>query len=301
MRVIGLMAARDEADLIESVIKHVRPFLDELYVWDDDSVDGTWDIVRNLPSVNFSIRRKDVPAAKIEAGPPYVRLSYLNDLVKERFDYHNENVWVVRLDADCYFVNKNPMSLCWEAEELGYTHRRRLCVNLVRHPHEGWDGADTWPQWHTDLRKILRWAQIENGGGALAWKVTDKTKWGSSRLPWPRGLGPGDPVGDSPGTIVVDKNIPIIEHVGKRSPSWFMWRHRTRQCEVPIEESMKRANRAWYNNFRVFPWFGKDSIDDLLWMWNELYPKATKGELLRFYRGLGILYKHIELPPRRDL
>ena len=44
MKIVGLMAIKDEADLIPEVLPHISERVDDILIYDDGSQDNTWDM-----------------------------------------------------------------------------------------------------------------------------------------------------------------------------------------------------------------------------------------------------------------
>lgn len=92
----GLMVVRDEADIIAQTLNHLLGWIDDVFVLDLGSDDGTWETV-----LEFS--RKDKRIVPLERIPYKFNESirgYLFNQVRKTF---KEGDWVLRLDADEFY------------------------------------------------------------------------------------------------------------------------------------------------------------------------------------------------------
>ena len=92
----GIMAVRDEGDIIAQVLAHVMSWLDSLLVYDTGSRDGTWEIVRELAA-----RDRRVVAM---GGEPVVFQNGLRAMIFDRARAsYRDGDWVARLDGDEFY------------------------------------------------------------------------------------------------------------------------------------------------------------------------------------------------------
>jgi hypothetical protein len=94
VKVTGITMVKDEADVIEGVIRHMSTQVDSIYVYDHMSTDGTWDILDRLGFdfgfVNvFSMRHSE---------PGYYQSKMMTELAD--FAWANGADWIVPFDAD---------------------------------------------------------------------------------------------------------------------------------------------------------------------------------------------------------
>ena len=99
MDIHGITIVRDEADVIEQSLRAATAWCDHIYVLDNGSTDGTWEIVQGLAESHEEI----VPYKQWD-GP------YSESLCGEVFRYFrpdrgNPGDWWCRLDADEFYID----------------------------------------------------------------------------------------------------------------------------------------------------------------------------------------------------
>jgi hypothetical protein len=99
MAIFGSLVIKNEADrYLEACLRHMRPFLDDLFVWDDQSDDASVEIASEYGRV--VVRPDDVPAW-IEHEGNY-RFAAWQEF--ERTISPEEGDWVLSFDADEFLV-----------------------------------------------------------------------------------------------------------------------------------------------------------------------------------------------------
>ena len=91
MTVVGVTMVRDEADVIEHVIRHMTTQVDAIIVMDNRSVDGTTDILHSLESDTIAI--VDDPTVGYEQSKKMTTLAHTAR------DWYEAD-WIVPFDAD---------------------------------------------------------------------------------------------------------------------------------------------------------------------------------------------------------
>lgn len=101
MTVVGISMVKDEADIIEPVLRHMATQVDIILVADNLSTDSTPDILRAL-SHELCIN------VELDSDPAYyqsTKMSYLARMAAQRYGA----TWVVPFDADeIWYSNTNP-------------------------------------------------------------------------------------------------------------------------------------------------------------------------------------------------
>jgi glycosyltransferase involved in cell wall biosynthesis len=97
MKIFGMMIAKNEADIIAHTLKAAAQWCDTIFVLDNGSDDGTWEIVKNLAKVEPRI----VPHAQSLA--PYSE-QMRTQLFNAYFGYAKFGDWWCKLDADEIYV-----------------------------------------------------------------------------------------------------------------------------------------------------------------------------------------------------
>lgn len=97
MRIHGLCLIKNEADVIEECLRDAARWCDHIYVWDNGSDDGTWEIVQRLA--------QELP----QVVPWRQKDTEFNDRMRQEIfaefsSRAGEDDWWVRLDADEFYV-----------------------------------------------------------------------------------------------------------------------------------------------------------------------------------------------------
>jgi hypothetical protein len=98
MKIHGMCMVKDEADVIEEALRSAAEWCDHIYVYDNGSTDGTWEVVQRLASEIAAIvpwKSEDVPFTDgLRAG------------IFDRFRAGSrQGDWWVRLDADELYID----------------------------------------------------------------------------------------------------------------------------------------------------------------------------------------------------
>jgi glycosyltransferase involved in cell wall biosynthesis len=115
MSVAGIMLVRDEADIIERVLDHAAAQVDYLMVMDNRSTDGTYEIVKAHPGVDFTLTDAEVGYYQSQK---MTRLA--NSARKRGFK------WVVPMDADELWTVAEP----WHETETVAERLKRQAPNV---------------------------------------------------------------------------------------------------------------------------------------------------------------------------
>lgn len=112
MRIHGLTLVKNEADVIAQSLVAAVAWADLVYVYDNGSEDGTWDIVRDLAATH-----PEITPYKQEARP------FGQFLRRELFETYRENAapgdWWCILDADEFYIDDPRRFLAEVPERFG--------------------------------------------------------------------------------------------------------------------------------------------------------------------------------------
>jgi len=93
MRIFVIMTVRDEGDIIAETLQAFLEWADEIFVYDNGSLDNTWEIIQEIVCQNkgrITARREDVLFSDSIRG-------YVFALVRKRL---TDGDWVCMADAD---------------------------------------------------------------------------------------------------------------------------------------------------------------------------------------------------------
>lgn len=299
MKKIGLMCVRDEADLLPQVYPHIRENVDLIYAYDDGSLDNTWSIIKDS---DYSIRRQDDKARPAMDRPHYHHL-----LERVKKDFPSEPVWVFITMGDRFFLNKKPQQIVEEAGDHDVVSGIQL--DFLRHRLDPWtEENDTWPDM-SNIRHVCRWMKYDERC-IVGFKLRPNLTYVGSKYPWPRGLANLKVQYQNAALDrdVIYRDMPYLEHQGRRSPKSVMWRvksgSRTMSKKYAFDTSsyaqVMETMRRYYAPYKVYPWIDEHSLDKLVEQNND--PTWDDRAMSRyFYWGLEHGYKVNPLPRRRDI
>jgi len=96
MRFHGLMAVRDEDDIIPQCLAHLLTWIDRLYVLDLGSKDSTWEMIRDAASKDHRIVPFESQPYKYEDSIRW----YLFEQYRSQF---HDGDWIVKIDGDEFY------------------------------------------------------------------------------------------------------------------------------------------------------------------------------------------------------
>jgi hypothetical protein len=97
VKTVGISTVKNEADIIEAMVRHNLAYVDRLVVVDNGSTDGTLDVLRSLS-------RERLPLDVLEDGTPgkYQSRQLTSIMRKQAVEYGAE--WIFPLDADEFLL-----------------------------------------------------------------------------------------------------------------------------------------------------------------------------------------------------
>ncbi len=96
MRIVGITRILDEADIVESFIRHAANFVDHHIIMDNGSRDGTLEILKRLANEGLSLSIYQTPAITFRES------DQLTDLFEKAVVEHGAD-WVACLDGDEFY------------------------------------------------------------------------------------------------------------------------------------------------------------------------------------------------------
>jgi hypothetical protein len=313
MKIIGTLDTKDDADILPEVLDQAKGMFDAVYAYDDGSIDNTNEILKNHPVVSKLWHRDDFSEKEHRRYLQH-RRGWPLEQVKKDFPYETEDTWVVRLEGDRFFLNQDPKEIVERAIKAEMDSRCGVMLDFRRCRAEGWDGADTWPNWHDSIRNIQRWFSVDDVHAAVAFKVTDYIDYkGLGRpRPWPRGFKPNDLDRQN-----LTKDMAFFEHHGRRGPKYYHWT--IESGSRPLSKKQQKNNPGYdystpetiaktmgqrYAPYKVWPFTDfNQAIDHILWLRDNTEFFANK-QLQRYYfwgAEQAFIQSNKTLPTRRDI
>jgi hypothetical protein len=287
MKVVGIMLAKDEADILPEVLEDLTGRFDALYAYEDGSIDDTRKILKSSPVVTY-LMTKDDDVGRLPIKRPMHH--HLLEKIKEDYRGCGEPVWVVISEADRFFLNKYPRQIAEEAQAAGCTSVSAVQLDFLRHRADPWTREnDTFPDYPKSLREICKWFKFDEKC-VIAYLLTEDISYLEAKYPWPRGahskmMYPQD----EPMT----REVPFVEHQGRRSPNAFKWRiesgsrplsSKTKLPSTSFEDIQSRLKK-WYDQYKLCPWVNVDSLDQFLIM-NEEEEWKKKAKKVGYWTPL---------------
>lgn len=250
MNIIGLMWAKDESDIIEQTIEDALKHVDTLMVADDDSIDGTWEIIKSYSNrLEYIAQRKH--HIKNEHPLQWAR-QHLLDETRKRFGY--KDTWIQIVESDIMILDtdireaikrfcRDDVSVSWQT------------LNAVR--HEWKPENDEYPNWSKSIEEVMpyaHWMEVMT----YSFRPLPGLYYTSERKPWPRGFSKYN------GKEYRKKkhNSPLLAHFGYRGPNHFYNKYKGRSIskhptwDTSSVESILRTvpifNGTWNNKKETF-------------------------------------------------
>jgi glycosyltransferase involved in cell wall biosynthesis len=112
MRLAGITIVRNECDIVEAFVRHNEAVLDQLYILDNDSSDGTLEILQRLAANRLSIK------VGRDNNLPYYQATKTTKLIKAALE---DEAWdcVFPLDCDEFLLVDDRRALEAEIASLG--------------------------------------------------------------------------------------------------------------------------------------------------------------------------------------
>lgn len=307
MKIIGTLDSRDDADLLPEVLDQCKDWFDAIYAYDDGSQDGTYNILNSHSAVTKVWRAQDFSD---EDKKKYLqhRRGYPLEMVKKDYPYQTEDIWVVRLEGDRFFLNQTPHEIVDRAVHAGHDQRCGVMLDFRRHREQGWGEVDKWPNWNPSLRTLSTWCGIDDSHNAVAFKVSDFVDYAllNRPRPWPGGLKNGDC-----NRSLYTKDMAYFEHQGRRSPKYWHWVYnsgsRPKSQKFSVEwdftspETVYETVKSIHQPYKLLPWISfEKSIDKLLEVANAPNWK-TRPNIRYFCWGLEYALQQGWVFEREDL
>lgn len=101
MKMVSISWVRNEADIIEAFVRHHAPLVERMVIVDNDSEDGTLDILRTLARAGFPLEIRQ------DTAPFHRQAAALTDLLHELATGTARPDWILPLDADEFLAARD--------------------------------------------------------------------------------------------------------------------------------------------------------------------------------------------------
>ncbi len=294
------MPVKNEADLLPEVISHVKALVDDIIVYEGNSVDDTYNLVKECAT--HIMRQADDPQYNLNMAR--YSYHYMLEIIKKNYDYNRDDVWGVITMGDRFFLNKTPRKIVEDAENEGFVSVEGIKTEFLRCRADPWtEENDTFPEYSKSLRHLCRWTRYYERQ-IFAFKITDSIDYRMSSYPWPKGIG------RSPQYFKqFTADMPFHEHQGKRSPNALMWRYRNGSVGTSYKhnhsyesfESVVNTFKGFYRSNSCIPWLGMESLYQIVEMKNKRMGKKEQQVYFDSIEENFINVQHRRLPERVDI
>src|SRR3972149_3505094 len=137
MKIIGTLDTKSDGDIITEVLDQAASLFDVIYAYDDDSLDNTNTILKEHKAVSKLWKASEFSLEE-KARYKQHRRGWLLEQVKKDFPYAKEEIWVVRLEGDRFFLNQSPKEIVERAIRADMDSRCGVMLDFRRHRLEGW-------------------------------------------------------------------------------------------------------------------------------------------------------------------
>ncbi len=255
MKIVGTLDTKSDADLLPGVLNQKgMEELDALFAYNDGSLDSTEEILFSHPRVTAYTNHTTIP-----------RRQWLLDKVRNEFP--NEEVWIIRLEGDRFWINETPKLTVSLALDRGWDYRAGVVV---------------------DFRPTG--CRIDDVHVAVAFKLTPQLIYDRAR-PWPSGLGTK---GDYPGEHNIHEYMCYLRHEGYRTPEYWCWSYNSGNRPKPSKypnwdlsspEAALSTAPYQFNPSKLVQWVSfEESIEKLLSLWREELGQRDSNSSVRFIK-----------------
>ena len=121
MKILGIAVMKNEADIVRSFLDHSSQWADRIFVYDNGSTDGTWEIVQSMASHKIvPWKSEDIPFHN------NLRARVFNEF---RHEAEEGDWWCYRMDVDEFYID-NPREFLATVPAHYHTVYRK-CINYL--------------------------------------------------------------------------------------------------------------------------------------------------------------------------
>jgi hypothetical protein len=212
MKIFGICLVKDEEDIIEEVLLKALTWCDYIFVYDNGSIDKTWEIVKEL-NINYS----NIILYKKERKP------FRDELRAEVFNHYRHMAkkgdWWCRLDSDEIYID-NPREFLKKINPLHHVvFNESYQYYFTDKDYEKWQNDSTYFSNTSNHESLLKYYKC-NWSEIRFFKYRKNLVWDNGS--WPHHVG-----------IVSPKRI-RLKHLQYRSP--VQMEKRLKNRKIAIEE-----------------------------------------------------------------
>lgn len=213
--IVAMMFAKDECDILPTTIQEAMKQVDSLFISDDGSVDGTWEIIK------YYKQAYPDKIEHIQQQPDRNDQGQRNALLNEiRRRYKPENTWVQTIEADIILYTTDLRELISRKAEQDV----RVTWHNLNAVRADWTGVhEFYPKWPDDIRKIMpgfHWLEEFPG---YTYRPLPGLFFDAVWRPWPRGFSQYMKPEPRVRRAKLDGNkTPLTLHYGYRGPTHLM-------------------------------------------------------------------------------
>lgn len=153
MNIFAIMLVKNEADIVRSVIEDAEKWADRIFVMDNGSTDGTWEIVQSLKNSIVVPWKQDFR--------PYsngLRADVFNAFRHEATD---GDWWCFKLDADEFYADNPRSFLAGVPKKYGLVAKKSFDYVITKEDVEEYEFSGDFPSDRTHIQYIKNscWAE----------------------------------------------------------------------------------------------------------------------------------------------
>lgn len=215
--IVGMFWNRNEADLLPYTLERAAAAVDSLFIADDMSTDGSWDIIQSFATANPN--KVEYTQRKPNKRDPAQRQALLNEIRKR---YKPADTWVQIIESDMCTLDTNIREAI-KTKAIGDIGITWHMLNAVRRPGE-WESIDTYPNWTIPIPKLMpygHWTEVL----LYTFRPLPDLYYSPVWRPWPSGFSK---YYTQPLKIYrKEPDSPLLSHYGFRGPTHFFNKYKS--------------------------------------------------------------------------
>lgn len=154
MKIFGIMIVKDEADVIVPILKHVQQWADRVFVYDNGSTDGTWELAKDQANdIVVPWKREDIP---FHNG---LRSRVFNEF---RHESSEGDWWCYRMDADEFYADSPKEVLAAVPKRYHTVARKSINFCITKEDLQEYEFTGDFESDVSHIRYVKKTAKLEN-------------------------------------------------------------------------------------------------------------------------------------------